>query len=739
MSEEFVPRHEYLEYLMQECILCLEHYPADYSPIEAVTRNDDTTDDDDTPSGTNYPHDTSASEPEETPHENEFMELISSLKKMADMSSPQIDEETLHQRIHTLMEDWPPKMFLIFLDCSRVISSAILEMANDYPELSIDHAFNQYEAHSGDDFITKLLASAAGIALPDQDPFTEAVPFRETLTLLLGPKAAEWLSSPVDEYTGKLQPHELSRVNWIKLNNIKQQINVELELKQLMALAPLEAKTVVAAAWTMVALASYMNPKIFYFEAQSYISSLKDGNITVSTGNNQDILNFQPQSMITLVKVLKEAFSDEYLEANDLMWIAAGVAKETSISTKFDVTQAYPLQTHFEMFLSHRGKDAKKQLMEQVIDHKIQDTIFLDCLSLPYRIINRNFVFKNLVRSKRILIVQTKNYDASIWCCKEASVANILSSLGLCEVIKVPSVDSATEQIDNITALKKEQKTPHNSSTVPADEHTSWITTRIMRDIDYHGRQPNLYSAKEQDLTITCFESLLTWLMEVNEPDYDQSIPDGETIAQKVRAMYQAFFHQASEDYTQAHEKIAMWLNAPLDLWFAANQLTIAALSLKTHSYNKMDTRYRIDCGNTITANLVNTFNHLDIDTLSYQRITDAMLLMSAAITLELAEQDRKSIAQTSGIKSVLTDIAIEQEGLLLIDTRIMNDEISFLLNNVVINLVTNDIGSIGILQNADAPVHESIINGFSLDVLPCVTLHPGMDRLYEQFKSETT
>ena len=142
--------------------------------------------------------------------ENEFMAVVSSLKKMSELSSPKIDKETLHARLKQLTAEWPPEMFPIFLECSRILSSALLEVAHYHPELAMDHASRRFETNRGDDFMARLFAATSGVAAPDQDPFAEAV-----LWPCCSAPTPNWLFTPVSGDVSKLQPHEVSRVNWI--------------------------------------------------------------------------------------------------------------------------------------------------------------------------------------------------------------------------------------------------------------------------------------------------------------------------------------------------------------------------------------------------------------------------------------------------------------------------------------------------------------------------------------------
>ena len=52
---------------------------------------------------------------------------------------------------------------------------------------------------------------------------------------------------------------------------------------------------------------------------------------------------------------------------------------------------------------------------------------------------------------------------------------------------------------------------------------------------------------------------------------------------------------------------------------------------------------------------------------------------------------------------------------------------------DLLLLLVDHNVGSVGLVQGAADTVHELQVHGRSLAVLPCVTLHPGMDGLFPE------
>jgi hypothetical protein len=73
---------------------------------------------------------------------------------------------------------------------------------------------------------------------------------------------------------------------------------------------------------------------------------------------------------------------------------------------------------------------------------------------------------------------------------------------------------------------------------------------------------------------------------------------------------------------------------------------------------------------------------------------------------------------------------ALLHQGVVLVDARRTAALDSFL--ELILRMsIDYDIGCIGILQDGDAPVHESVVDGRCLDILPCVTIYPGMEHAF--------
>lgn len=192
-------------------------------------------------------------------------------------------------------------------------------------------------------------------------------PFAATVTTMLGPDALRWLFAPNSTGSPYLQPHEFSRAGWIRLVRIRDQLEIEQELARFGAQHAAHAKIVVCLAWTVAALACLMEPDVFLTERNTFVSSLRSGGLTASTGiANHTIVNFSARSMRDALQVLHDGLANELMTACDLMWMANGVARWRSVETGF--AGARPArQEQFSVFLSHRGCDAKNGLAQALL------------------------------------------------------------------------------------------------------------------------------------------------------------------------------------------------------------------------------------------------------------------------------------------------------------------------------------------------------------------------------------
>ena len=80
-------------------------------------------------------------------------------------------------------------------------------------------------------------------------------------------------------------------------------------------------------------------------------------------------------------------------------------------------------------------------------------------------------------------------------------------------------------------------------------------------------------------------------------------------------------------------------------------------------------------------------------------------------------------------IEDAIGGAGVTGDGLILLDARTPGAKRELRLKLAVM-LVTNRLGGVGIVQNAADEVHQGFVDDTPLEILPCVTLHPGMDLL---------
>ena len=213
--------------------------------------------------------------------------------------------------------------------------------------------------------------------------------------------------------------------------------------------------------------------------------------------------------MINVARVRKAALDSDLMSAPDMMWIGASLPEITGHTASF-VTTNVTFPGRFEVFLSHRGKDAKQVLVDAMLRLPSSSRIFLDCMALPTGLINRHFVFRSLIQSNEILLIETENFQHSEWCKKEAWLAGILADIKFCNVSRTVDVNDAVVNLGRFGgADAAPDPDPDIAIGQVQDEDdlspygVSWICSRVFKDIDYWARAPNLFSAREKGLSVT--------------------------------------------------------------------------------------------------------------------------------------------------------------------------------------------------------------------------------------------
>lgn len=630
------------------------------------------------------------------------------------------DPEWLGRFLSSLMDAWPAGTFDVFVELSIVLSDCIRTAAERLSQLRPEEP--------------SFLERYAQLSGSEDADLSYDVPYAKTVTTLLGPRVFNQLLTPGPDGLHQLQPHELSRANWYLLWQMRHQIRLEHELRRMGDLCPQESKLLVAAAWTMAALATHMHPSAFVTEGQIHLSAITGGSMTVSIGRGTEtIAEPWPSSVRLAVKVLREAVESETVDACDMMWVAAGVARIKAHSSGWSEPEGDSYE-HM-VFLSHRGSDVKKALAQLILQLGVPQEVFLDCLSLPRGLVNRHFVFRSLARSGVVLVVDSPHFNESAWCRKEAWVAEALARHGHLHLSWAAGYEGALPYIK----LAAEVGEPDDADAARENGHaregdddeeefdTSWVCNRILNDIDYWARTPNLYSAKEKGLPVDFFEPMLTWLRaECDNPT---------RYADALRVSLLAHVHALLSDLTAVAKRLKSEPEGPRgvsDLYASAAQLVVAALSLRTRPYSKMETRRRIVALNRVVAEIIYLVGN-DSEAIA-ERLPDYLLLAAGATALDLAGDDRYELPHL-GLNQLVSGVAICRDGLLLLDVRRPETGRDFILRLVLL-MVAHDLGSVGVLQDGGAPVHQTVIEGTSLEVLPCVTLYEGMESLFTELIS---
>jgi hypothetical protein len=649
------------------------------------------------------------------------METFPSVEAQQDVISAADPNQTgqLMAFIEPLVDSWPMDTFNIFLKLSFFLSDSIIQAAEMLERQPLRKDSALPNGVIGD----HMFGSEDRAGQID-------IPYAETLSTLIGRNAPMLLVTPCREGPGKVQPHELNRGGWYLLGQIRAQVKIESELQRLGRLDSHLTKVVVAAAWTMVALAAHMHEAVFVTEGSMHLSAVTGGSLTVSVGRGTEtIAHFWPSSMREVVCLLREAVQSDEIDALDMMWLAAGLARVKTHSSGWGEPERGG--TDNRLFLSHRGPDLKTDLTRAVLTLGIRPTVFLDCLSLPRGLVNRHFVFRSLVRARAVVIIDSPNFQESAWCRKEAWVAEALTRVRRVELRLVKGADQAVQ------LLEEERRAGRLNTTAPdepseaaeaEDElgaRTSWVCNRILKDIDYWARTPNLYSSRESKLPLGSVQPMVDWLGVTSRLVPTNTTALRTDLVSRIHEMFRQLAVDA-KNWMDGQPEVEHQIDPTADLWATAAQLVVAALSLRTRSYSKMETRRFIVAMNRITYQLLHLL-HWDPGA-NPDLLPRYLLLAAGAVALDLAADDYLAVFEL-GVTDLVSGLAVCQNGLLMLDVRRPGADRDFLLRLVLV-LVANDVGSVGVLQDSTDLVHNRQIDGISLEILPCVTLYPGMESL---------
>lgn len=523
-------------------------------------------------------------------------------------------------------------------------------------------------------------------------------PFANTISTLLGSNALMWLAAESRTGDAKLQPHEYSRANLKDLETIGVQVAIEQELLELGAIEEQSAKMVVCLTWALASLASFIDTAVFMTESDLYVSSVRNHGLTMSYGPaTETITAFDTDSMRSVISLLRAGLEDDLLLASDLMWMATGLSRIRLIHAGL-AEPTPPTYERYAMFLSHRGPDAKSALSRELLAAGGANRVFLDCLALPHGVVNKRFVFESLALADETLIVDTPNFNESLWCRKEAWFADFLARQGLASYERV-SLDTALVR----SAVAATNTKPPNVFTESLEQS---ISTRIVRDNDEWSRTPNRFSLKEHGIDTGCLDSAAEFFS-----GNAAAVMNEDLVSASISAMLNAVL--------ESDKKVQ---NA--ELWSTALQYAVAMISVDEKARSTVEIRQCVDQMNQVVAKLLaQVSDHLP--NFSESAVT-YMTMIASAVAIDMARftLQQRTIAI---IAPLLTDDIYLRDHTLLLDVRTAELDRDFRLRLALL-LVDENIGSVGIVQSADDPVHESIVDGQPVSVLPCVTMYPGME-----------
>ncbi len=602
-------------------------------------------------------------------------------------------------RINKITEAWPKSFHSAFLQCGELLGRCFQSYGVLKP-ISILEAF-EFGIHH-----PKLMNMAAMAAdLPEgflQDSayqhLIEAVrvfytPFGKTIVTLLGRNAFNWLVAPSELNVPRLQAHEFSRDGWANFDEIADQVEIEEDLVYLGNSNQENAKIIVATSWTMVALASFMEPTIFVGEHHPYLSSVRPSQGTVSYGRGINLItSFDTDSMRHTVEVLRHGLGEAEITAADLMWMATGVAKVCNREQAgFRIGDTRP---SYQVFLSHRGQDSKRKLTNSVQRMQYRNGVFLDCLALPKGQVNRKFVFESLARSKQIFVVDSPNYDSSSWCRKERWFAEVMQRLELTTLSRVSTI-KATECLCSLDEIPSANRTDFT--------YEYLIAPRILRDQERHRKTDRQELANQESSAdlLAPVESLLN----------SDARLEAESICEAVDLTFQRLEKHFGDTISVETCCVVM-------------QYLLAAFAGGSRALSKEAVRRSVDQMNDSVRDIV--YRRIADHPHFLQHRPEYLALICGAVLVDLAGASLDSISRDA-MKQSIGDTAILKDDFFLIDVR-QSDALRELNLRLIVSLVLSNIGSIGIVQNAADPVHNQEVDDQDLSVLPCVTLHPGME-----------
>ena len=620
------------------------------------------------------------------------------------------------EKLDAIQGKLPDKFFNAFSSCTLSLGQGLARFGPPVHEYVDDLTALMYCIRKPDLFpaVSHLLESPGGdrqraiIRHFKNFMRIQTTPFSKTITTFLGEFSLGWYASPSETGIPRLQLHEFSRDGWASLDRIRDQMLIEEELGELQAVVPTEAKLAVALCWTISGLASFVDEVIFLGEHQPRVSSLRETQVTVSYGRvTREMQPFECNSMRRVIQFCQNALKEPEITACDMMWMATGIASRPVIHIGH---QEYRRpQQRFSTFLSHRGCDSKAELAAHIqsdIPEGMTTRAFLDCLCMPKRMINRKFVFESLASSEQVLIVESPNFTASEWCRKEVWFAEQLQSLAGKSVSR-GDLKTAIAKGVILEAFQKETSV----------KVRPWLVSRcVLNDQHAASRAPNLRTLSADNRYTALVRSL-----EQLHPDLAKGF-----VAISSETRDRLFAHLPR--WTTADD-IADWTLDQKNTWAVVCQHVLSIMTplvtaaSKEAVWNVVDriikTIEDICCLSRIAAH-ESFHDHLE----------NYLSVISAAGAFDLWYDSTGYISEEL-ISSLVGGVAIVHDHTILLDVRSPRER--DLKLRLAVALIFHDLGGFGIIQNAHDPVHNQVIDSQDLSVLPCVTVHPGMEAIFGQ------
>lgn len=617
------------------------------------------------------------------------------------------------------LEAWPAEIIDAFIRLSFLVANEAILTAEDLQD-RLNEDLRPQLMGSG----ALALAFKAPLAVPSalrdayaRDPqeraqlrfaerhFHPQYPYQNLIHTVLGPAAFEFFRMASRDSIPKVQPHEASREEWIHLLDLDRQATLESELAFFERIVPDRTKDMVGAAWALIALMSAMNPAVFLMEREPYISSYRmDGGLTISTGKRaRDFLTFRPKAFVRVLRFVLDHLDDPVFTGPDVMWIAFALSEIAELQVGHTNRSAPPRPT-YETFFSHRGTDTKTSLTKGLLNEGLERVAFLDCLAVPRSRINRLFLYESIVGSRTVTLVETRNFDQSNWCRRERSFAEFLNRWEGRQIQRTPTAEKALASLPaDVASAGAPSRPSANGWRGPLWFYLSDVNRE-------NGHRYPTRSALQNEISLW---KVIDDALKVLQTGIESGALDPLT---KPVDMLRGYWRDLSRGKLKPSDSERLD-----EICVVLHQHIFAILSFYSSCQEKIEVRKAVDSIAQVVLNVRALANAKQI-AVSQQAEFLSVLSAAAAVAFD---ENRARFA-TATIDHIVPKRCRYREGAILVDVR---DHSRAWLKFCVL-LFKFGIGGIAVVQVAARPVHNQVIDGLSLEVMPCVTLYPGMERL---------